>query len=203
MQISVGDNRLVVPVVTQPGVAENTVVLYAGLGRSAVGDVGNDVGVNAYSLMTNNARRRSSWRADRGGWLDSDPRIGGDDPRDGRGLDIRADLLNNHLRPLCPETSLEDWNKKSAAAATGKGSHGKDGDHGHGGGHHYNHEYGGATYEPHGEHKTFVGGHRPSHWAGHEYPGYRWAMSIDSNNLHRLQRLRDRVSKREQHRSGR
>ena len=183
VQISVGDNRLVVPVVTQPGVAENTVVLYAGLGRSAVGDVGNDVGVNAYSLMTNNGRRAQVGELTVvDGWTQI-PRIGGDDPRDGRGLDIRADLLNNHLRPLCPETSLEDWNKKSAAAATGKGSHGKDGDHGHGGGHHYNHEYGGATYEPHGEHKTFVGGHSgPSHWAGHEYPGYRWAMSIDSNS---------------------
>jgi molybdopterin-containing oxidoreductase family iron-sulfur binding subunit len=190
IQISVGDNRLVLPVVTQPGLAKNTIVLYAGLGRKAVGEVGNDVGVNAYELMTNNGHRTQAGEiAVVPGWTQI-PRIGGDDPRDGRGIDMRTDLLNNHLRPLCPEASLEEWSKKSASAVKNSAAgdhhghgddHGKDGDH-HGGEHHYNHEYGGATYEPHGENKTFVGGHSgPSHWKSHEYPGYRWAMSIDTN----------------------
>jgi molybdopterin-containing oxidoreductase family iron-sulfur binding subunit len=188
IMISVGDNRLSLPIVTQPGLADKTVVLYAGLGRTAVGDVGNGVGVNAYSLMTNNGRRAQVGEVVAAeGWTQI-PRIGGDDPRDGRGIDIRADLLNNKLRPLCPESSLTDWNTKSTAAAKQGADHGQGKAHGeghgeHGGGeHHYNHEYGGATYEPHGKNKTFVGGHSgPSHWAGHEYPGYRWAMSIDTN----------------------
>jgi Fe-S-cluster-containing dehydrogenase component/anaerobic selenocysteine-containing dehydrogenase len=183
VQVTVGSNRLLLPMIAQPGLADKTVVIPVGLGRSAVGAVGNGIGVNAYALLTNNGSRVQAGEVVVAeGWSEV-ARIGDDDSRDGRGKDLRNNLINNTLRPLCPEASLDEWSKKNSASHAAAAATGHDADaHGAHAVEHFNHEYGGATYEPHGEHKAFSGGHPgPSNWKSHEYNGYRWAMTIDTN----------------------
>jgi molybdopterin-containing oxidoreductase family iron-sulfur binding subunit len=51
IKISVGDNYAELPIMLQPGVAANTIVVELGYGRTVVSDVGNDVGHNANSLQ--------------------------------------------------------------------------------------------------------------------------------------------------------
>ncbi len=52
VQLKVGDKTYKLPALVQPGQARGTVGLAIGYGRSKAGRVGNDVGVNAYPLMT-------------------------------------------------------------------------------------------------------------------------------------------------------
>lgn len=50
-KITVGDKSLIVPVLVQPGQANETVGLALGYGRTKAGRVANGVGVNAYELL--------------------------------------------------------------------------------------------------------------------------------------------------------
>lgn len=50
IEIAVNGAKVKFPVLVQPGTAENTIVTEAGYGRTVIGDVGKDVGVNAYLL---------------------------------------------------------------------------------------------------------------------------------------------------------
>jgi Fe-S-cluster-containing dehydrogenase component len=176
-----GEAELSLPALAQPGQADNTVVVALGYGRSAVGEVGNGVGQDAFSMIGALGSRAVdvNWGPNPNLPWYPIAVIGGDDPRDGRGLELNNEILNNKLRPLAPEATMAEWKEKTGKADLKVDDH----DHGHGGDKHYNHEYGGATFEPHGEMKVFTGGHPgPSLWPGHEYTGYRWAMTIDTNS---------------------
>ncbi len=52
IELRVGERRLSLPVWIMPGQADKTVTLHLGYGRSRVGRVGTDVGVNVYPLRT-------------------------------------------------------------------------------------------------------------------------------------------------------
>lgn len=52
LEISNGKNRVKLPVMVQPGVAEDTFVVELGYGRKVVGDVGKDAGINANPLLS-------------------------------------------------------------------------------------------------------------------------------------------------------
>jgi Fe-S-cluster-containing dehydrogenase component len=179
-----GESDISLPALALPGQADNTIVVALGYGRTAVGDVGNGIGQDAFNMISGSGSRAIdvNWGANSNLPWYPIAVIGGDDPRDGRGIHFNNEILNNKLRPLAPEATLAEWKEKTAksghVAGDGHGDHADD----HGGAKHYNHEYGGATFEPHGEMKVFTGGHPgPSLWPGHEYTGYRWAMTIDTN----------------------
>lgn len=55
IELSIGKRKLTVPVILQPGMAENVVALELGYGRTNAGVIGTDVGVNAVLLMSKNA----------------------------------------------------------------------------------------------------------------------------------------------------
>lgn len=50
ISVSVGNNKIDIPVMVQPGTSEHTVVIEAGYGRTVVGDVGLDSGFDVYKL---------------------------------------------------------------------------------------------------------------------------------------------------------
>ncbi len=52
VDVTVGDQKLNVPVHIQPGLHDEVLTLAVGYGRTAVGGVGNHVGVNAFTLAT-------------------------------------------------------------------------------------------------------------------------------------------------------
>lgn len=62
IKVTVGDNSVELPVMLQPGVASNTVVIELGYGRTVISDVGKDVGHNANSLL-NVKSKNSRWFA--------------------------------------------------------------------------------------------------------------------------------------------
>ena len=194
VKVATRHGEVIVPVVVQPGMKPGVASLGLGYGRTAVGVVGNDVGVDAFKLIPPD------------GSLLVGANIGRSDDRGHRPLaKIQGeDFLNNTLRPLAPEGILSDWEKLKAvekkqkaekqAKLNGdqsedqghKDDHGHGDGHGHGGGHHelpvhwYVHDQ--VGYASHGDHKVFKGGlPGPSLWQGHEYPGYRWAMTVDTN----------------------
>ncbi|MEY2899810.1 MAG: hypothetical protein RL138_1863 [Bacteroidota bacterium] len=57
IEVSVNGAKVKLPAIVQPGMADNTIAIALGYGRTAAGKVGNGVGQNAYPLMTwaNNA----------------------------------------------------------------------------------------------------------------------------------------------------
>ncbi|MCF6271443.1 MAG: 4Fe-4S dicluster domain-containing protein, partial [Melioribacteraceae bacterium] len=59
IKVTVGDNSVELPVMLQPGVAANTLVIELGYGRTVISDVGKDVGHNANSLL--NVKGDSRW----------------------------------------------------------------------------------------------------------------------------------------------
>jgi len=62
IKVTVGDNSVELPVMLQPGVAANTIVIELGYGRTVISDVGKDVGHNANSLL-NVKSENSRWIA--------------------------------------------------------------------------------------------------------------------------------------------
>lgn len=54
IEVESGNRKLILPVMVQPGVAENTINIELGYGRNLVGDVGKNVGFNAVKLMSKN-----------------------------------------------------------------------------------------------------------------------------------------------------
>ncbi len=52
VEITVGKNKLEIPVFIQPGSADDTITIELGYGRKKAGTVGNDVGFNAINLIT-------------------------------------------------------------------------------------------------------------------------------------------------------
>lgn len=51
VEITIGNNSLIIPVMIQPGAADNTITIELGYGRINGGTVGTGVGFNAYSLL--------------------------------------------------------------------------------------------------------------------------------------------------------
>jgi len=51
VNVTVGDNSVKIPVLLQPGVAQNTLVIELGYGRTVISDVGKEVGKNANNLL--------------------------------------------------------------------------------------------------------------------------------------------------------
>ncbi len=51
IKVTVGDNSVNIPVLLQPGVAQNTVVIELGYGRTVISEVGKEVGQNANNLL--------------------------------------------------------------------------------------------------------------------------------------------------------
>lgn len=60
VKVTVADNAVEIPVMLQPGVAKNTVVIELGYGRTVVSDVGLEVGHNANDLL-NVKNNKSRW----------------------------------------------------------------------------------------------------------------------------------------------
>lgn len=60
VKVTVGDNTVELPVMLQPGVAKDTVVIELGYGRTVISDVGKDVGHNANDLL-NVKNEESRW----------------------------------------------------------------------------------------------------------------------------------------------
>ena len=60
IEISSGDKKIKVPVMLQPGMSHDNFVVELGYGRSVIGDVGKNVGVNA-NIMLNNGTGISPW----------------------------------------------------------------------------------------------------------------------------------------------
>jgi len=54
VNLKVGNKKIKVPVLIQPGQSENTVGISLGYGRERGGSVSNGVGVNVYPLIKNN-----------------------------------------------------------------------------------------------------------------------------------------------------
>lgn len=54
IEVNVNQKKLTLPVLVQPGVNDSTINIELGYGRTIVGDVGKDVGVNAVALMSKN-----------------------------------------------------------------------------------------------------------------------------------------------------
>lgn len=54
VEVTVGNKKLMLPVLVQPGVDGKTINIELGYGRTVIGDVGKDVGFNAVALMTKN-----------------------------------------------------------------------------------------------------------------------------------------------------
>ena len=52
IEVSAGDFKLELPVVLQPGIANNTIAVSVGLGREKVGRAGNGVGKNVYPFVS-------------------------------------------------------------------------------------------------------------------------------------------------------
>jgi len=72
VQVTVGKRSVQAPVWIQPGMADNTVALALGYGRTRTGRVGSEVGANAYSLLTSKNPTGSAHLAT-GGKLDRVP----------------------------------------------------------------------------------------------------------------------------------
>ncbi|MDA3861222.1 MAG: TAT-variant-translocated molybdopterin oxidoreductase [Melioribacteraceae bacterium] len=60
IKVTVGDNSVEIPIMLQPGVAKNTVVIELGYGRTVIGDAGKEVGHNANDLL-NVKSKNSRW----------------------------------------------------------------------------------------------------------------------------------------------
>ncbi len=60
IKVTVGDNSVELPVMLQPGVSKNTIVVELGYGRTVISDVGKDVGHNANDLL-NVKNKKSRW----------------------------------------------------------------------------------------------------------------------------------------------
>ena len=56
VEITVGKNKLEIPVFVQPGAADETITIELGYGRTKAGTVGTDVGFNAVKLISKNFR---------------------------------------------------------------------------------------------------------------------------------------------------
>ncbi len=54
IEISVNNKKLILPVLVQPGVHDSAINIELGYGRTVVGDVGKNVGLNAVTLMSKN-----------------------------------------------------------------------------------------------------------------------------------------------------
>ncbi len=55
VEITVGDSKLTAPIHIQPGLHNDVVAIAIGYGRTAAGKVGNDIGVNAFTLAQKNS----------------------------------------------------------------------------------------------------------------------------------------------------
>jgi MoCo/4Fe-4S cofactor protein with predicted Tat translocation signal len=53
--VTIGDRKIVAPVFLTPGHPDNAVTLFLGYGRSQAGQIGTDIGYNAYKLVTSAA----------------------------------------------------------------------------------------------------------------------------------------------------
>ncbi len=110
IKVTVGDNSVELPVMLQPGVAKNTVVVELGYGRTVTSDVGKDVGHNANDLL--NVKNKKSR------WMCSDAKVevtGGSyeifSTQEHHSLedDFVKDL--HHTRGIVREASLDEYSK--------------------------------------------------------------------------------------------
>jgi molybdopterin-containing oxidoreductase family iron-sulfur binding subunit len=54
IEISVDQNKIIIPVFVQPGLSDNMINIEYGYGRKIIGDVGKDVGINPLQLISKN-----------------------------------------------------------------------------------------------------------------------------------------------------
>ena len=56
LSFNINDSNYKLPVIIQPGQAQGTFGVALGYGRKLSGPVGDDVGVNAYSMLNSNSK---------------------------------------------------------------------------------------------------------------------------------------------------
>ncbi len=178
VEITVGSGKVKAPVIVAPGHPDNSVTVYLGYGREAAGRVGSGAGFNAYQI-------RPTWA-----------------PFYAAGSIRKVDgkwgiaLTKSHYQDHRSKTFSDYGNQnRSLEAVEALGPRGiiryatLD---------EYKQNPGFAN-EGEGHEKTSMGTSMFPNWT---YTENAWGMSIDMNELHRLQRLRDRLLCGKQHRGG-
>ena len=159
LEIAVGEDKLVLPVMVQPGQARNTLGLALGYGRTRSGKVGDSVGINAFPML---------------GSIDDLPvlfRTSGVSLGSVIGAYQLAQTQTHHTfmnrNFVIQESSLAEYRKNPTAGrhfpkiATSKALDEKLGD-----------------LEPDGK----VPPRYLTMWKGHDYNNHHWAMAIDLNS---------------------
>ena len=131
VELEVGAKKIKVPAHIQPGQSDNALGLAVGYGRTAAGEIGNNVGVNAYDLaVVEDGLTRYRALASKVTATQTRTRlanVAGHNSMEGRQIVVEA--------------TLDQFKKKPSANIH--------------------------------KHKMF------SAWSGHEYPGHKWAMTVD------------------------
>ncbi len=65
VELSIGDKKIELPVLIQPGLHDDVMAVAVGYGRTRVGKVGNGIGKNAFAAR-DNARRKNGVRGSNG-----------------------------------------------------------------------------------------------------------------------------------------
>jgi MoCo/4Fe-4S cofactor protein with predicted Tat translocation signal len=104
IQVTVGGRRVQAPVWVQPGMADNTVALALGYGRTKTGRVGSEVGANAYALLSTKNPSGSAHIAT-GGKLDRIP--------EKHLLAVTQEHGLMEGRPIVREANLEQYKTKA------------------------------------------------------------------------------------------